>query len=72
MSANYSFLDSGGSKGVLTSLEDGENVISFLEQKRKLLNLKDKGVVLSGVSAGLEFPFGTDSKITNMKVFQAF
>ena len=52
VSANYSFLDSEGSKGVLTSLEDGENVISFLEQKRKLLNLKDEGVVLSGVSAG--------------------
>ena len=52
VSANYSFLDSEGSKGVLTSLEDGENVISFLEQKRILLNLKDEGVVLSGVSAG--------------------
>ena len=52
MSANYSFLDSDGSKGILTSLEDGENVISFLEQKRKLLNLKDEGVFLSGVSAG--------------------
>ena len=52
VSANYSFLDSESSKGVLTSLEDGENVISFLEQNRKLLNLKDKDVVLSGVSAG--------------------
>ena len=52
VSANYSFLDSKSSKGVLTSLEDGENVISFLEQNRKLLNLKDKDVVLSGVSAG--------------------
>ena len=52
VSANYSFLDSEGSKGVLTSLEDGEKVISFLEQKRKLLNLKDEDVVLSGVSAG--------------------
>lgn len=52
VSANYSFLDSDGSKGILTSLEDGENVISFLEQKRKLLNLKDEGVFLSGVSAG--------------------
>ena len=52
VSANYSFLDSEGSKGILTSLEDGENVISFLEQKRKLLNLKDKDVLLSGVSAG--------------------
>ena len=52
VSANYSFLDSYGSKGVLTSLEDGENVISFLEQNRKLLNLKDKDVILSGVSAG--------------------
>ena len=52
VSANYSFLDSKSSKGVLTSLEDGEKVISFLEQKRKLLNLKDEDVVLSGVSAG--------------------
>ena len=39
------------SKGVLTSLEDGENVISFLEQNRKLLNLKTK-IRSLGVSAG--------------------
>ena len=52
VSANYSFLDSYGSKGVLTSLEDGKNVISFLEQNRNLLNLNDKDIVLSGVSAG--------------------
>jgi len=52
VSANYSFLDSEGSKGVITPLEDGKNVISFLEQNRKLLNLKNSNVVLSGVSAG--------------------
>ena len=52
VSANYSFLDSYGSKGVLTSLEDGKNVISFLEQNRNLLNLNDKDIILSGVSAG--------------------
>ena len=52
VSANYSFLDSYGSKGVLTSLEDGKNVISFLEQNRNLLNLNDSEIVLSGVSAG--------------------
>ena len=52
VSANYSFLDSDGSKGVLTSLEDGKNVISFLEQYRNLLNLNDSEIVLSGVSAG--------------------
>ena len=52
VSANYSFLDSDGSRGVLTSLEDGKNVISFLEQNRNLLNLNDSEIVLSGVSAG--------------------
>tara|TARA_B100000963_G_scaffold132675_1_gene115516 strand:+ start:407 stop:1375 length:969 start_codon:yes stop_codon:yes gene_type:complete len=52
VSANYSFLDSEGSKGVLTSLEDGKNVISFLEQNRKKLNLINKDIILSGVSAG--------------------
>ena len=52
VSANYSFLDSQGSKGVITSLEDGKNVISFLEQNRNLLNLNNNLTVLSGVSAG--------------------
>ena len=52
VSANYSFLDSQGSKGVLTSLEDGKNVISFIEKSRSLLNLNDKHIILSGVSAG--------------------
>ena len=52
VSANYSFLDSDDSRGVLTSLEDGKNVILFLEQNRNLLNLNDSEIVLSGVSAG--------------------
>ena len=52
VSANYSFLDSDDSRGVLPSLEDGKNVISFLEQNRNLLNLNDSEIVLSGVSAG--------------------
>ena len=52
VSANYSFLDSQGSKGVLTSLEDGKNVISFIEKSRSLLNLNDNHIILSGVSAG--------------------
>ncbi|MEK9612661.1 MAG: alpha/beta hydrolase [Flavobacteriaceae bacterium] len=52
VSANYTFINSPGSKGVILALEDGTAVIDFIQSQLNVLQIPANKMVLSGVSAG--------------------
>ncbi len=52
VSANYRFLDSPDAMGVLSAMEDGAAVISFIEGLASDLQLPSNKIILAGGSAG--------------------
>lgn len=52
VSANYTFLTTPGSEGVLSALEDGAEVVSFIKNLAPSLLLPPNKIVLAGASAG--------------------
>ncbi|MDG1023569.1 MAG: alpha/beta hydrolase [Flavobacteriaceae bacterium] len=52
ISANYTFINSPGNKGVISALEDGTAVIDFIQSQSNALLIPANKMVLAGVSAG--------------------
>lgn len=52
VSANYTFISSTNSQGVISALEDGSEVISFVENHLELMQIPANKIILGGVSAG--------------------
>ncbi len=52
VSANYTFINSPGTSGVITALNDGEVALNFIKNKLEVLNLPTNKIILAGVSAG--------------------
>ena len=52
VSANYTFLTSPGSTGVLSALQDGQAVVEFIRMRQSDLQLPVNKMVIGGVSAG--------------------
>ena len=52
VSANYTFLTSPGSTGVLSALQDGQAVVDFIRMRQSDLQLPVNKMVIGGVSAG--------------------
>ena len=52
VSANYTFINSPESSGVISALKDGTSVISFIRNNSEILKLPKNKIILAGVSAG--------------------
>lgn len=52
ISANYTFINTTGNKGVISALEDGTAVIDFIQSQSNTLQIPVNKMVLAGVSAG--------------------
>jgi len=52
VTANYSFLTTSGSEGVISALEDGALALRFLENHLDDLGIPSNKIILAGVSAG--------------------
>ena len=52
ISANYTFINTTGNKGVISALEDGTAVIDFIQSQSNALLIPANKMVLAGVSAG--------------------
>jgi len=52
VNAEYTFINDAEAEGVLSSLEDGAEVIQFITSKASALNLPSNKLILAGVSAG--------------------
>lgn len=52
VSANYTLLNTQGSQGVISALEDGTAVIDFMQERLSQLNIPTNKMVLAGASAG--------------------
>tara|TARA_B110000014_G_C20008296_1_gene522700 strand:+ start:70 stop:1017 length:948 start_codon:yes stop_codon:yes gene_type:complete len=52
VSANYTFIDTPGTEGVISALKDGTSVISFIKNNSEILQLPKNKIILAGVSAG--------------------
>ena len=52
VTANYSFLTTSGSEGVISALEDGAHALHFLESHLNDLGIPSNKIILAGVSAG--------------------
>ena len=52
LSANYTFINSSESSGVISALKDGTSVISFIKKNSEILSLPKNKIILAGVSAG--------------------
>ena len=52
VSANYTFINSSESSGVISALKDGTSVISFIKKNSEILSLPKNKIILAGVSAG--------------------
>ena len=52
VSANYTLLTTPGNQGVISALEDGTLVISFIQDRLGELNIPANKIVLAGTSAG--------------------
>ncbi|MBN09210.1 MAG: hypothetical protein CMC79_02410 [Flavobacteriaceae bacterium] len=57
VSANYTFLQTEGSQGVISALNDGADVISFITQHLSILKVPQNKIVLAGASAGAGISF---------------
>ena len=52
VSANYTFINTPGSNGVISALEDGTAAINFIKSQLNTLQIPTNKIVLAGVSAG--------------------
>ena len=52
VSANYTFINSSETSGVISAMKDGKAAISFIENHSSVLQLPKNKIVLAGVSAG--------------------
>jgi len=52
VSANYTLLSTPGNEGVISALEDGSDVINYIQSQLSTLNIPANKMVLAGVSAG--------------------
>ena len=52
VSANYTLLITSGNQGVISALEDGSDVINYIQSQLSTLNIPGNKIVLAGVSAG--------------------
>ena len=52
INADYTFINDKQSKGVLTALEEGTQVIRFAESNAALMGIPSQQIVLAGISAG--------------------
>jgi acetyl esterase/lipase len=52
VSANYTLITTPGTKGVISAMEDGTEVINFIQSQLNALQIPSNKMVLAGVSAG--------------------